>query len=64
MGNRFNGSNETIEEALIDAAAVTAQNRSAAGYPDYCFMNFVSYAALIKTLGEHYCPTIEESIAA
>ncbi len=50
-GNRFNGANETIEEALIDAAAVTAQNRSAAGYPDYCFMNFTSYAALIKTLG-------------
>lgn len=50
-GNRFNGSSETIEEALIDAAAVTAQNRSTAGYPDYCFMNFTSYAALIKTLG-------------
>lgn len=50
-GNRFNGSSESIEEALIDAAALTAQNRSAAGYPDYCFMNFTSYAALIKTLG-------------
>lgn len=50
-GNRFNGSQETIEEALIDAAALTAQNRSAAGFPDYCFVNFVSYAALIKTLG-------------
>lgn len=50
-GNRFNGSSETIEEALIDAAALVAQNRSAAGYPDYAFMNFTSYAALIKTLG-------------
>jgi hypothetical protein len=50
-GCRFNGSGETIEEALIDAAALVAQNRSAAGYPDYCFMNFTSYAALIKTLG-------------
>lgn len=50
-GNRFNGASESIEEALIDAAAVTAQNRSTAGYPDYCFMNFISYAALIKTLG-------------
>jgi hypothetical protein len=50
-GNRFNGSQESIEEALIDAAAQTAQMRSAAGYPDYCFMNFASYAALIKTLG-------------
>jgi len=50
-GNRYNGANETIEEALIDAAAIVAQNRSSAGYPDYCFMNFVSYAALLKTLG-------------
>lgn len=50
-GNRFNGANETIEEALIDAAALVAQNRSSAGYPDYCFMSFTSYAALIKTLG-------------
>lgn len=50
-GQRFNGSNETIEEALIDAAALVARERSTAGYPDYAFMNFVSYAALIKTLG-------------
>lgn len=50
-GNRFNGSNETIEEALIDAAALVAKTRSAAGYPDYCFMNFTSYSALIKQLG-------------
>lgn len=50
-GIRFNGSNETIEEALIDSAAQVALNRSVAGYPDYAFMNFTSYAALIKTLG-------------
>lgn len=50
-GNRFDGSKETIEEALIDAAALTAKVRSIAGYPDYCFMNFTSYAALIKQLG-------------
>ena len=50
-GIRFNGSNETIEEALIDAAAAVAMNRSTAGYPDYAFMSFQSYAALIKTLG-------------
>lgn len=50
-GNRFNGAQETIEEALIDAAALTAKVRSTAGYPDYCFMNFTSYAALIKQLG-------------
>lgn len=50
-GNRFNGSGETIEEALIDATALVAKTRSTAGYPDYAFMNFTSYAALIKTLG-------------
>lgn len=50
-GNRFNFADETIEEALIDAAAQVAKIRTAAGYPDYCFMNFTSYAALIKTLG-------------
>jgi hypothetical protein len=50
-GQRFNGANETIEEALIDAAALVARERSTAGYPDYAFMNFTSYAALIKTLG-------------
>ncbi len=50
-GQRFNGASETIEEALIDAAALVARERSTAGYPDYAFMNFVSYAALIKTLG-------------
>lgn len=50
-GNRFNGASETIEEALIDAAALTAKVRSTAGYPDYAFMNFTSYAALIKQLG-------------
>lgn len=50
-GIRFNGTQETIEEALIDSAAAVAMNRSMAGYPDYAFMNFTSYAALIKTLG-------------
>lgn len=50
-GQRFNGATESIEEALIDAAALVARERSTAGYPDYCFMNFISYAALIKTLG-------------
>lgn len=50
-GQRFNGANETIEEALIDSTALVARERSTAGYPDYAFMNFTSYAALIKTLG-------------
>lgn len=50
-GNRFNGSMETIEEALIDAASQVATMKSAAGNPDYCFMNFASFSALLKTLG-------------
>lgn len=39
---------ETIEEALIDAAASVARE---GGMPDMCFMNFTSYAALEKSLG-------------
>lgn len=47
-GVRFDGSNETIEEALIDAAALVARE---GGMPDMCFINFTSYAALEKSLG-------------
>jgi hypothetical protein len=47
-GVRFNGSAESIEEALIDAAALVARE---GGQPDMCFMNFTSYAALEKALG-------------
>lgn len=43
-----NTSTETIEEALIDAASQTAIN---GGQPEYCFINFTSYAALEKSLG-------------
>lgn len=43
-----NTSNETIEEALIDGASLTARE---GGQPDMCFMNFASYAALEKSLG-------------
>jgi hypothetical protein len=43
-----NTSSETIEEALIDAACQVAE---IGGEPDYCFMNFSSYAALEKSLG-------------
>lgn len=43
-----NTSSETIEEALIDAAAQVAE---IGGQPDMCFMNFTSYAALEKSLG-------------
>lgn len=47
-GVRFNGSQETIEEALVDAAALVARE---GGQPDMCFMGFASYAALEKSLG-------------
>ncbi len=47
-GCRFNGQSETIEEALIDAAAFVARE---GGMPDMCFMGFTSYAALVKALG-------------
>lgn len=43
-----NTSTETIEEALIDAAALVARE---GGQPDMCFMSFSSYAALEKSLG-------------
>lgn len=47
-GNRFDGSSESIEEALIDAATLVARE---GGEPDMCFINFASYAALEKSLG-------------
>lgn len=47
-GVRFDGSSETIEEALIDGAALVARE---GGQPDMCFMSFASYAALEKSLG-------------
>lgn len=47
-GVRFDGSNETIEEAMIDAASLVARE---GGMPDMCFINFTSYAALEKSLG-------------
>lgn len=47
-GVRFDGSNETIEEALIDGASLVARE---GGMPDMCFMNFASYSALEKSLG-------------
>lgn len=47
-GIRFDGSSETIEEAIIDAAALVARE---GGQPDMCFINFASYAALEKSLG-------------
>lgn len=47
-GVRFDGSAETIEEALIDAASLVARE---GGAPEMCFINFASYAALEKSLG-------------
>jgi hypothetical protein len=47
-GVRYDGSAQTIEEALIDAASLVARE---GGSPDMCFMNFASYAALEKSLG-------------
>jgi hypothetical protein len=47
-GVRFDGSSESIEEALIDASGLVARE---GGQPDMCFMNFTSYQALEKSLG-------------
>lgn len=47
-GVRYDGSAQPIEEALIDGASLVARE---GGQPDYCFMNFASYAALEKALG-------------
>lgn len=44
----FDGSNETIEEALIDGSSLVARE---GGQPDMCFMSFASYSALEKSLG-------------
>jgi len=47
-GVRFNGSAESIEEALIDASSLVARE---GGKPEMCVTNFTSYAALEKSLG-------------
>jgi hypothetical protein len=47
-GVRFNGSSQSIEEAVIDASLLVARE---GGTPDVCIMNFASYAALEKSLG-------------
>lgn len=47
-GVRFDGSAESIEEALIDASSLVARE---GGQPEMCFTNFTSYAALEKSLG-------------
>lgn len=47
-GVRFDGSSQSIEEAVIDASLLVARE---GGTPDVCIMNFASYAALEKSLG-------------
>lgn len=47
-GNRYDGSAQSIEEALIDASALLARE---GGKASHCFVNFASYSALEKALG-------------
>lgn len=47
-GVRFNGTGESIEEALIDASSLVARE---GGQPDMCFCTFATWAALEKSLG-------------
>lgn len=47
-GVRFNGTSESIEEALIDASSLVARE---GGQPDMCFCTFATWAALEKSLG-------------
>lgn len=47
-GVRFDGSAESIEEALIDGSTLVARE---GGQPDMAFVPFSSYAALEKSLG-------------
>lgn len=47
-GIRYDGSAQSIEEALVDASNLLARE---GGQPDVCIMSFASYSALIKALG-------------
>lgn len=47
-GGRYNGSAQSIEEALIDASSLLARE---GGKPDVCITNFATYSALEKALG-------------
>ena len=46
-GLRYNGAAQSIEEALIDASQLLGRED---GMPDYAFMSFGSYTALVKGL--------------
>jgi len=47
-GGRYDGSAQSIEEALIDASSLLARE---GGKPDVCITNFATYSALEKALG-------------
>jgi hypothetical protein len=47
-GVRYDGSAQTVEESLIDAASLVARE---GGQPEMCFVNFATYSALEKALG-------------
>lgn len=47
-GVRYDGSAQSIEEALIDASSLLARE---GGKPNVCITNFATYAALEKSLG-------------
>lgn len=47
-GGRYNGSSQSIEEAVIDASSLLARE---GGRPDTFVTNFASYSALEKALG-------------
>lgn len=47
-GVRYDGSQQPIEEALIDASSLLARE---GGKPDVCVMSFATYSALEKSLG-------------
>jgi len=47
-GQRFDGSSQPIEEALIGGASIVSRE---GGNPNYCFMDFASFSNLEKALG-------------
>lgn len=49
-GLRFSGTQESIQDALIDSVNQLAANGSEAGDPDFIFINPVSYQVLVKQL--------------
>jgi hypothetical protein len=49
-GLRFTGSNESTQDALIDAVNQLAANGNEAGDPDFIFLNPTSYQTLVKQL--------------